>query len=80
MVILVPVKFFNLDFGPCKKKSTEFAPVKFKSIDFSPSFNLSEKKTITWHGSVTWQMPCCIHVTRQHFILFFGEKKKMLRD
>jgi hypothetical protein len=50
MVFLVPVKFPNLDFGFCKKKSTQFAPVKFKSIDFSPSFDLSARKTITWHG------------------------------
>jgi hypothetical protein len=49
-VFLVPVKFLNLDFGPCKKKSTQFAPVKFKPIGFSPSFDLSAKKTITWHG------------------------------
>jgi hypothetical protein len=43
MVLLVPVKFSNLDFGPCKNKSTQFAPVKFKAIDFSPSFELSVK-------------------------------------
>jgi hypothetical protein len=48
-VLLVPVKFTNLDFDPCKKKSTQFAPVKFKPIGFNPSFDLSAKKTITWH-------------------------------
>jgi hypothetical protein len=35
---------------PVKKNYTQFAPVKFKPIDFSPSFDLSAKKTIMWHG------------------------------
>jgi hypothetical protein len=79
MVLLVPVKFSNLDFGPCKKNYTQFAPVKFKPIDFSPSFDLSAKKTIMWHGfsdMADAMLDSCDTLA----IFLFGEKKKMPRD
>jgi hypothetical protein len=76
MVLLIPIKFSNLDFGPCKKKSTQFAPVKFKLIDFSPSFGLSAKKTITSHG-FSDMADAMLDSCDTSAIFLFGEKKKM---
>jgi hypothetical protein len=73
-VFLVTIKFFNLDFGPYKKKSTQFAPVKFKLIGFSPSFNMWAKKNhyVTW---VQWRGRCHVGF-RWHVNNYFLVKRQ----